>query len=152
MVMAKIKFIYGTGGGNTEMVCNKVAAIFKKAGHKIEIVKAKLASAADVSGADVYVFASPTYGHGQLEQYFAKFFDQIQDLNLKGVRCLVISLGDRKYDIDYCMESGKILTKFLRKKEAEMVHSALMIEKTPVDQLNGYITKWAKTVCEKLTS
>lgn len=141
--MAKVKIVYGSGGGNTELVCSKVSEILEKK-HKVEMLKSKITDPLSIKGFDLLIFASPTYGHGQLEQYFGKFIKKAKDMNLKGKKTAVIGLGDDKYDPDYFIESAKLLTNFFKEKEANIIISPLKVGRCAVPKLKGKVEKWAK--------
>ena len=141
--MGKIKIVYGTGGGNTELVCEKVTEILEKK-HKVEMLQSKITDPMSIKNFDLLIFASPTYGHGQLEQYFGKFIKKAKDMNLKGKNVAAIGLGDDKYDPDYFIESAKILTDFFKGKEANIVISPLKVGRCAVPKLKGKVEKWAK--------
>ncbi len=143
--MAKVKIVYGSGGGNTELVCEKVTQVLEKK-HEVEMLKSKITDPMSIKGFDLLVFASPTYGHGQLEQYFGKFIKKAAAMNLKGKKVAVIGLGDDKYDPDYFIESARILTDFLKKKEADIVINPLKVGRCPLPQLNKKVDSWAKKV------
>ncbi len=143
--MSNIKIVYGSCGGNTELVCEWVADVLSKK-HNVELKKAKLTNPALLGDYDLLILASPTYGHGQLEEYFAEFLEKLQKEDLQGRRCAVIGLGDPKYDSDYHLESVKIITEFLKEKEADMVGIPLRISKNPLSRLNKYVNNWAKNL------
>ncbi len=144
-----IKIIYGTCGGNTELVCEKVAEILNTK-HSAELLKAKLTKPKNLKNYDLLILASPTYGHGQLEQYFAKFFSELKEINLKNKKCAVIGLGDPKYDKDYHLESIKIIMDFLKQKEADIVCMPLRVSKNPLPFLNTHVEIWANKLKELL--
>ncbi len=144
--MAKIKIVYGSGGGNTEIVCEKVAEVLSEKGHKVELLKAKLTDPTKIGGCDLLVLASPTYGHGQLEQYFEKFLIGLEAVNLEGKVCGVIGLGDPKYDRDYHIESAKVIADFLRRKGAKILYMPLRVSKCPLPLLVGHVDKWAEKI------
>ncbi len=154
--MAKIKIIYGSAGGNTEMVCEKVAGILSAHGHKVEMLKAKLTDPMKlVKGGehgdfDLLILASPTYGHGQLEQYFDKFLQGLAAVELKDRNCAIIGLGDPKYDSDYHIESAKFIMDFLKKKGAKILHMPLRVSKCPLPLLIGHVDKWAEKINDQL--
>lgn len=147
--MAKIKIVYGSGGGNTELVCEKMAMILEK-NHCVTLLKAKTAEPKDVGACDLLVLASPTYGHGQLEQYFEKFLEKLRGENLKNKRCAVIGLGDPKYDTDYHIESIKTITDFLKEKEADIVCMPLRVSRCPLPLLNNHVELWAEKLSAQL--
>ena len=141
-----MKIIYGSGSGNTEMVCRKVAEVLEVRGHKVELFNVKVCGPQDVGRADLYIWGSPTYGHGQIESFMGRFMRGCGEWELKGVRCAVIGLGDMKYDSDYLIESAVILEEFLVEKGAELVCKSLKIAKSPVPRLETNVKKWAEEI------
>jgi flavodoxin len=142
--MASILLIYGSTGGNTEMVVENVADMLKSKKHKVTLKRAELSKAADLLKADIIILASPTYGHGLLEGYMAKFAKGIRDLDLKGKPCAVIGLGDPKYEAQYHIESAAILEKTLSDAGGKILLPALRISRTPVMHLKGIIPHWTE--------
>lgn len=146
--MAKIKIVYGSAGGNTELVCEKVAEILGEKKHQVELLQAKLTKAEVIGNFDLLILASPTYGHGQLENYFEKFLAELKAVNLAGKKCAVIGLGDPKYDSDYHIESAHIIAEFLQEKGAQMVHLPLRVSKCPLPMLENHVARWAEKIAE----
>jgi len=149
--MAEVTIIYGTTGGNTQLVCEWVSSVLGKAGHKVQLQRAEQASLADVERASTLILACPTYGHGQLEPHFRPFFESIQSADLSGKKCAVIALGDPRYEIDYHLESAKVLEPFIQRAGGELITRPLLVSKSPVAQLQKMITFWAEDVAKKLT-
>lgn len=148
--MAKIKIVYGTGGGNTEIVCERAKETFEEQNHTVELIRAKTAKPQDMLGADLLVLASPTYGHGILETFMSKLIAKSGDLDLKGQKAVIIGLGDATYDIDYFIESEKILRAYLNEHEADIIHNPLMVSRSPIPYLNTYVPRWAEEVSQKI--
>lgn len=148
--MAKIKIVYGTGGGNTELVCEKVTQVLQSRGHEVTMLKAKLTDPVVLmdpvqSGTfDLLILASPTYGHGQLEQYFEKFLAKMEAVDLTGKNCAIIGLGDPKYDNDYHIESAKVIMDFLKRKGAKIVGMPLRVSRCPLPLIKGHVDLWAE--------
>lgn len=148
--MAKIVIIYGSGGGNTEVVCRKVSEVLEEKGHEISLIGAKNLEPEMIPENDLMILASPTYGHGLLEKYFGVFMEKLKKVDLKGKKCVAIGLGDPKYDEDYHLESVRTIVHFLRDKEADIIFRPLMISKSPLPYLSDFIPKWANELSEKL--
>ncbi|MBP7671087.1 flavodoxin domain-containing protein [Candidatus Gracilibacteria bacterium] len=148
--MAKVKIVYGSGGGNTEVVCEKVEQVMRDLGHEVVLLKAKVSEPSDIGEFDLLILASPTYGHGILESYFGEFLEKLRGVDLQGRLCGIIGLGDPKYDDDYHIESVKIIHDFLVEKGAVLVHIPLRISKSPYPLLNTHAGSWAEKVSEKL--
>lgn len=141
--MAKIKIVYGSAGGNTELVCEKVMEILQGK-HEVEMLKAKLTDPQKLGEYDLLILASPTYGHGQLEQYFEKFLNGLEAVNLEGKNIGIIGLGDPKYDRDYHIESARFIMDFVKHKGANIVYMPLRVSKCPLPLLEGHVDKWAE--------
>ena len=109
-------------------------------------MKAKLTNPKDVGFYDLLILACPTYGHGELEQYFGKFLELMEVENLSGKPCSIIGLGDPKYDSDYHLESIKIISDFLNKKHAKLIGMPLRISKFPLPLMNGHVDRWAMKI------
>jgi flavodoxin len=148
--MTKIKIVYGTGGGNTEIVCERAKEKFEEHSHSVELIRAKTAKPEDMLGAELLILACPTYGHGILETFMGKLVAKSKDIDLKGQQSVIIGLGDATYDIDYFIESEKILRAFLQEHEAEIICNPLMVSRSPIPYLDTYIPRWVDQVCEKL--
>lgn len=140
--MAKINIVYGSGGGNTEIVCERVAELLEKKKHKVHLLRAKVTDPKEAMKCDLLLLGSPTYGHGLLEQYFEKFLRGLKGENLEGKKCVAIGLGDPKYDPDYHIEAARVIVRFLREKKAEIPYRPLMISKSPFTYLETFIPRW----------
>jgi len=142
--MTSIVIVYGSTGGNTEMVAEYVADFLKTKKYKVDVKRAEMSTAKDLLKYDVCILASPTYGHGLLEGHMAKFAKGIKEVNLKGRPCAVIGLGDPKYERQYHIESAPILEKKLTDAGGKVLLPALRISRTPVMHLKGIIPHWTK--------
>ena len=148
--MSDIQIIYGTTGGNTQIVCQKVQEELETLGHKVSLLRCELAKAEDLLKGDVLILASPTYGHGVLESHFEQFLPTADTIDLAGKKCAVIALGDPKYDLDYFLESEKILTNFIETHGGEIITDPLKIAKSPLLSLEKHIQRWAEKLVDKL--
>ena len=147
--MAKVLIVFGSTGGNTELVTDEVAEVLKKGGHKVDVKRAEQSSEGDLKGHDLYILASSTYGEGQLQDHMYKYFYGLKK-SLKGKKFAVIGLGDSKYNTEYVMESANILEKGIKKLDGELVTNALRINKTPVPYLNTLVKTWAEKLSKLL--
>lgn len=141
--MASVLFVYGSTGGNTEMVVEKVAEILATKKHKIVLQRAERTNPKDLLKYDVIVLASPTYGHGLLQEHMLAFTKKLKEIDLKGKKCAVIGLGDPKYEAQYHIESAATLEKLLTGLGGKILLPALRISRTPVIHLKGLIPYWA---------
>jgi flavodoxin I len=155
--MQTIKIIYGTGGGNTQLVCEQIQKFIAENSEFSEfnviLERAELADITQVNNSDVLILACPTYGEGILEPAcFNPFFRKIQSVDFTNKKVAVIGLGDPKYGLDYCLESANILEKFFKDKQANIVVHGLRIAKSPIPLLDTMVKKWTEKLLVKLTA
>ena len=148
--MASILCIYGTTSGNTELVAEKVSAVLQEARHEVTLQRVERSNISDIDQHNLIILAASTYGHGILQDYFIPFAKELQKTDLSGRKFAVIGLGDTKYDKEYHIESAKILTDIVKKSGGELVCLPLKISKSPLPQLEGKVTQWAKELSGKL--
>lgn len=147
--MANVEIVYGSGGGNTQLTCERVAELLEENGHSVALYKAKLTEPADLKLDGLLILASPTHGHGELEQYMNKFVYKAKGLDLQDKNCAVICLGDLRYEPDYFMEASRILTKFMRGLGGKMMTFPLTIADSPLLHMKN-IEKWSHDLAAKL--
>ncbi len=148
--MAKVLIIFGSTGGNTEIVTDEVAEILSADEHKVTVKRAEESNVNDLKGYGLYIFASSTYGQGLLQDHMLKFFHKVKQTGVKGRKCAVIGLGDNKYNTEYVIEAVKILEKGIKEIEGELVIPALRINKTPIPYLDTSVKDWAKKLSKKI--
>lgn len=149
--MKKIGIIYGTSGGNTKLVCQKVALVLES--HKIKVDLHRVIETTEhvFDDYESLILASPTYGHGQLDPHIIPFYEKAEGVvSLKGKKCTVIGLGNDMYDDDYNIESARILREFIIDHDGEMIHEPLLINKCPVPHLNSTVKDWATRLAKKI--
>lgn len=150
--MSQINIIYGSTGGNTRRVCDKVSQILTDHGHNVTLLPADTSVPAELTSADYTILASPTYGHGQLEAHMLRYWwPQVQDVDLAGQKCAVIGLGDDKYDNDYTIESAAILEEYVCTHNGKLIIPALRINKSPIPVLATKVEKWAEDLVKKFS-
>jgi len=149
--MANIQIVFGSNGGNTKMVCEYVQMLLEEAGHNVKIDRCEHYPEDQLVGHDLLILACSTYEHGQLEDHFKRaFWPRIQAIDLAGQKCAVIGLGDSKYDTDYNIESGRILQTYVETHNGELVTENLMINKSPLPQLETKVQDWTEKLIKQL--
>jgi len=149
MSMKRVKIVYSSIGGNTELVCQKTSEVLTDAGMSVVIEKCQLADVKYLLDCDVLIFACPTYAHGELQAYFSKFLSTIKDIDLKQKSVAVIGLGDPKYDDDYNIESARILSDWFGVHNGNQVIEPLKVNRSPVPQLDEKVRNWAEALAQK---
>ena len=150
--MAKIQIVFGSNGGNTKLVCEYVAMMLEAGGNEVQVDRCEHFPETNLVDHDLLILACSTYEHGQLEDHFKKaFWPRIQEVDLAGQACVVIGLGDSKYDTDYNIESGRILEHYVHTHNGKLIQKSLMINKSPLGQLEETVKPWAEKLLEKLS-
>jgi flavodoxin len=148
--MAVVRGIYASTGGNTEIVMEKVADVLSEHGHDVTLERAELVQEADLTGNDLIIIGSPTYGHGQLQYHMIEFTKRFKDHSFKDQHFAVIGLGDDKYDSYYLVESARLLQEFIEARDGSMIHEPLKIIKSPIPHLASKVNDWAEDLHQKL--
>jgi flavodoxin I len=148
--MKSILFVYGTVGGNTQMVVEAVAGLLRGGKFEVELRRAELCDPSELLRFDVCVLASPTYGHGSLETTMAKFVERMKGLKLEGKPCAVVGLGDPRYETQYHLESAPLLEKAIAASGGKLLIPSLKISRTPVMHLKGFIAAWSEQFIKAL--
>jgi flavodoxin I len=82
--MSSVLIVFGSTGGNTELVCDKVTEVLNNANHQVTVKRAEQSNINDLANFDVLVFASSTYGQGLLQDYIEPLYFEIKKTGLKG--------------------------------------------------------------------
>lgn len=149
--MAQIQIVYGSNSGNTKLVCEYVAHYLTAQQHTVKVDRCEHFAPENLTGHDLLILACSTYEHGELEDHFRyRFWPRMQNLDLNGQACAVIGLGDSKYDTDYNIESGHILSDYVTSHNGRLVVENLMIDKDPLAQLENKVQTWAENLNQQL--
>jgi len=146
--MANVLIVFGSTGGNTELVTDKVSEVLTTKNHKVTVQRAELTKESDLSKYKYIIFAASTYHQGLLQEHMLKFMYYLK--SLKGKKCAAIGLGDPKYNIEYVVESAKLLEEGIKEKGGEIIQTALRIVKSPVPHLNGSVKDWTTKLSKLL--
>ncbi len=145
----KVTIIYGSVGGNTHLVVERVSTELGKNNIETVLVKSLSADASNIEGSNLVIFASPTYYHGLLEDHFAVFISKLKLENISGLDFAIIGLGDKKYDSEYITESAQILEDFVNDNGGNIVMNSLRINGYPLAK-EKLITRWAQKLAKKI--
>lgn len=148
----QIPIIYSSWWGNTRLVVERIAAILSQAGHTCILYNAFTAQAACLHDAPLCILAAPTYDHGVLHAPFERYLDICQELKLDGHSYAIVWLWDDKYDTEYNIESAEILAEFVVQHGGTVLEPWLLINKSPVDQLDTLVADWTNTLLTSIAS
>lgn len=141
--MSSILIIYGSSGGNTKLVVDKVSKILQES-HQVEVQIAENSNIEDAKNHDLCILAAPTYGHGILQPYMAPVHQKLINSDFKDQKFAVIGLGDHKYDRPFNIASARILKDGIAKAGGELINEALLINKSPIPHLDTKVKDWAQ--------
>lgn len=150
IVNMEITIIYSSGGGNTKLVVDKVAEILWASWHSCTLINVLVAQPEHFENNELTILAAPTYDHGILHKPFEVLLDQADKVHLNGNKFAIIWLGDNKYDAQYHIESATILMEWVQDHDWEILGDGLLINKSPVGQLDTTVTAWADALLSHL--
>lgn len=142
--MKKVVIIYGTSGGNTEIVCQKIADVLRSRKMEVELRRVEQCSAQDVLTGDLCILAAPTYEHGIIQYHFLPFLKELRKIDLRKHKMAVVGLGDPSYDMHYHIESANTLTDAITDANGALVGRPLRVSGLPFGQLETRVAKWAE--------
>lgn len=97
--MSKIGLFYGSDGGSTENVANKIAGLLSD----VTVFDVSKASKEDLLGFDNLILATPTYGSGDLQGDWEDFIGNFSEDDFKGKTVALVGVGDQDtYSDTFC--------------------------------------------------
>lgn len=98
--MKKIGIFYGSESGNTQEVCNAIA---KELGSEAEVFDVANASRDQVLSYENLIFASATYGSGDLQDDWDKMFKELNESDFASKVVALVGVGDGdSYSDTFC--------------------------------------------------
>ncbi|RDU74541.1 flavodoxin [Helicobacter anseris] len=99
--MKKIGIFYGTDGGNTHSVADKIAEYFDA--ENVVVSDISKSSKEEILGFENLIFASATYGCGDLQSDWEDIIDSFSQEDFKGKVVALVGLGDQdSYEDTFC--------------------------------------------------
>mgnify|MGYP001590532819 CR=1 FL=1 len=105
--MKKIGLIYGSATGNTQNVVSQLANILGE--NNLDIKEVSQTSSEEISSYDKLIFASSTWGAGDLQSDWEDFETQLDSVNFSGKTVALLGLGDQKRFGDTFCEAISLL-------------------------------------------
>ncbi|MDP4008677.1 MAG: flavodoxin domain-containing protein [Candidatus Peregrinibacteria bacterium] len=153
--MASVSIIYGSTGGNTEMVAEAVQCALEDGGCKVGLMRVERYSIEElfsaIENSDLFIIAAPTYGHGEMQEDLKPFLHELKSYDLKGKKCAVIGLGEAKYDAHYHIAAVPIIEEIIKDANGEFIFRPLRISGSPVANLDRLIPLWTKGLIEEIS-
>lgn len=141
----KITTVYASTSGNTELVCEYVQSKLIDKEIQNPLLRVEQVSLKVFNQGDVFIFATSTWEHGEVNPYFHDFLldlDQQSDDFLLGKKIIFIGLGDTRYEpVNFC-KGIDIVEEALLSKGASKISNTLKINGHPHDQLDTIVKTW----------
>ena len=130
-----IGIFYGTDGGDTEKVVEQIAEELREY-VDVKIFDVAKASRNDLRRYENLIFASPTYGEGDLQSDWEDFLPKLSANDVAGKTIAFVGLGDQD---SYGSTFGEGISHIYQK----LAHRAIVVGKTSTD---GYQFECSKSV------
>lgn len=147
--MASIHIIYGSSGGNTELVCQKVAEVLEKEGHEVLMKRVEISTPDDIGG-DLTILAAPTYEHGVILHHWIPFLKGLKQKDLHEQNITIIGLGEPQYDDHYHIESANTLSTAIKASKGTLFCRPLRVSGAVYPVLETRVLQWGIELSQAL--
>ncbi len=104
--METIGLFYGSDTGTTEEIVEKIKDAFSK---EVQIHNIANSSVEDIEQYDKLIFASPTWGDGDLQDDWEEFESNLSDIDFSNKTIALVGLGDQEdYGDTFCDALGHL--------------------------------------------
>jgi flavodoxin len=141
--MKDIHVIYASTSGNTERVVETIGDILKDKGVNVFYHRAEITDIEIVKVNNLFLFATSTWEHGELNPYFKKLFEAMKSMNMSGKYAGFVGCGDTRYEPVLFCEGMEILRRVFLENKGQEIYEVLKINGDPNNVLDG-IGKWAE--------
>lgn len=111
-----INIIYGSDGGCTRKIANKIAS--KINGKSLDIKKAQ---SSDFENCTLLILGCPTYADGELQTDWNDHYDKLEEANLEGRKVAIFGMGDQMNYPESFVDAIGILYDTVLEKGAKVV-------------------------------
>ncbi|MCM3111027.1 flavodoxin [Lederbergia lenta] len=147
--MRKILLIYTSATGNTEMMAEAIIAVIKNNRLQLSIKDAFDVEPEELLHYDGILIGTYTWDGGVIPDEFMDFYEELDALNLKGIKAATFGSGDSYYTSTY----GSAIHLFANKLEelgADIALDSLIIDLQPDDDgikaCNNFAEHFIKTL------
>ncbi|MFP4977917.1 flavodoxin [Paenibacillus sp. CN-4] len=127
--MANVLIVYASLTGNTEEMAELIAEGIVQSGGGAVLKTAEACSAEELLDYDGVLIGSYTWGDGELADEILDLYEELDGIDLNGMRSAAFGSGDTGYD-KYC-GAVDLLEAKLSERGAELVQPGLRIEYGP---------------------
>lgn len=105
--MARIGIVYGSSTGNTRDVCQTLQELFGEG--EADLLDVREIDEGAFDDYDAYVFATSTWGAGDLQDDWEDFFPRLDSVDFRGKRVAIMALGDQNNYPDHFVDCVSVL-------------------------------------------
>lgn len=142
----KIIIIYASTSGNVEVVCEKIGEILMQKGIEVELNRVEQTSVEKLNETNLFIFATSTWEHGEINPFFNKFLKEMKSMDLKEKKAYFVGLGDRRYEPVLFAEGVEILKRLFLKQGGQIIGETLTIDGEPYSKLDTTVVEWANLI------
>lgn len=147
-----IKIIYASTSGNVEAVCEYVGQILEGHHFDVELIRAETCDASDIIKSQLFVFATSTWEHGEINPYFKPVLFDFAHLDLKHKFAGFIGLGDTRYEpVLFCKGAETARDTFAVAGGQEILEM-LKINHSPFPKLESVVKPWVHRFVSELVN
>lgn len=149
-----ILLLYATNSGGTQQASQMVATVLQEKGHTVTVKNPKESNVDEVSGADLVVFASPSWDYqdkeGQPHEDFFLLLQSLEGKTMEGKSFAVLGLGDSSY-AHFCGAVDEF-EKVIQNVKGKLAVPSLKIDGyyLHMDESNQATTDWASKLLSAL--
>ncbi len=141
--MNVVQIIYASTSGNVEYVCEEISKVLTKNKISNVLTRAETASTEIITNNSLFVLATSTWEHGELNPFFNNLYKFIKTADLTNKAAIFVGLGDTRYEpVLFCGGMEELKKAFLESKGTAL-YNALKINGEPYHQINT-VLKWAE--------
>lgn len=145
-----IPIIYASTSGNVEATCQRVSDLLNEAGYETSLHRAENTEFDLIQKSNTMIFATSTWEHGELNPFFNKLLQGIEEDDLSGKKAAFIGLGDTRYEqVLYCKGIDIVREAFLKSGGMD-ISSPIKINGEPYQYFNSTILNWTNKLIESL--
>lgn len=148
----KVEIIYASTSGNVEAVVEKVSEVLRSEGIESNLHRAEQTSIDVIRNNDLFIFATSTWEHGELNPFFQRVYNELEQEDFSTKRAAFIGLGDYRYEVVwFCKGIDLIRDRFLE-NGGKQIAGNLKINGEPYDMLDTVVAEWATKLAKIIKS
>lgn len=149
--MANLLIIFGSTGGNTQSISERIANLLTAAGHTAEVKNVVDSQISDMDSYDTVLLGSSTWNDGDLQDDFVSFHLDLEQSkpDLSAKKFAIFGCGESIYE-KFC-GAVDILENIMTELKATKLVESLKIDGYPEEEDNvAKIETWVKELTTKL--